>query len=227
MPQVTTGQETGSAYDRLPAGSSSNKLFSRLTIILIVAVIGMAALIAKDIMAPPDVPRTALERDLARYRISVKERPNDPQGRLGLGVVYMEIGDYRRAVSQFKQAVKLDPQPRYRHQLARSYRMMGETATAVKLLKALIKDDPRYEVGYYELAGIYIEDRRYDEAVDLLKKAVEIMPFAADTRVLLGEAYEKSNRADLAVAEYREAIKYIPDDGKARAGLKRLGQRVD
>jgi len=59
-------------------------------------------------------------------------------------------------------------------------------------------------------------------AIEDVLLALELAPGQASMRVTLGDLYAKSNQKELAKAAYTEALRFIPDDEQALAGLKRL-----
>ncbi len=66
---------------------------------------------------------------------------------------------------------------------------------------------PDHFSGYSSLAGVYLEMGRYDEAISLLKKSIEIRPTASDAHWNLGYANFMLRRFPESAAEYEEAAK--------------------
>lgn len=83
--------------------------------------------------------------------------------------------------------------------------------------------------GYYEAAMIkgaaYVQLRRFADAVKAYDVYIKAKPTAADILVDRGNA--KAEMGDKAGAEkdFREALKYVPYDEEAKAGLSRIGAK--
>lgn len=63
------------------------------------------------------------------------------------------------------------------------------------------------------LAEQYIQDGKYEVALDRLKNAVQLEPSSADAYTMLGLLYERINRPAQAEASYAKSAKLAPDKG--------------
>jgi Flp pilus assembly protein TadD len=75
------------------------------------------------------------------------------------------------------------------------------------------------------LSGLYIAERRYDEALPHLREAARLKPDDADIATNLGTAL--ALRGDLAgaIAAYEQALKINPQHKTARENLARAHAR--
>ncbi|AFY34998.1 tetratricopeptide repeat protein [Calothrix sp. PCC 7507] len=69
---------------------------------------------------------------------------------------------------------------------------------------------------YYELASIYSEKKLYSQAIALFQKALKAADEEGEENISpiyngLGYAYFTQEQYDLAIRQYKEAIKYKPD----------------
>jgi tetratricopeptide (TPR) repeat protein len=75
----------------------------------------------------------------------------------------------------------------------------------------------------YETHGLignaYLRQGRLDEAMEELRRAVDLRPSYARGHNDLGIAYERVEREEDAVAEYREALRWMPDFAEAHHNL--------
>jgi len=71
-------------------------------------------------------------------------------------------------------------------------------------------------------AAELLADRKLAEAARQAAAAAQLMPASASPHVLSGLALEQQERRDEAVAEYREALAWDPDESRALAALERL-----
>lgn len=63
------------------------------------------------------------------------------------------------------------------------------------------------------LAQAYLEDGKYEIALDRLQQAVKLDPSSPDAYTMLGYLYEKIHRPELAEANYARSVKLAPDKG--------------
>jgi tetratricopeptide (TPR) repeat protein len=64
------------------------------------------------------------------------------------------------------------------------YHYLNDDPKAIKYLKIAIRSYPDYFWNYYDLAVIYIDQSRYQEAAGLLQKALEVNPAASLRRMV-------------------------------------------
>jgi len=64
------------------------------------------------------------------------------------------------------------------------YENLDENAKAIKFLKIAIRLEPDYFWNYYNLALIDINESRYQEAIDLLQKALNVSPMGSFKRII-------------------------------------------
>ena len=72
-----------------------------------------------------------------------------------------------------------------------------------------VKYQEVYKEAVIELGNIFSRDRKYSEAVDLYKNALQINPLNIDYHTNLIESYKKLGRPDLALMKTEEAILYL------------------
>ena len=66
--------------------------------------------------------------------------------------------------------------------------------------------DPRHLKSLVNSGRLFIDQKRYDEAIDRLTRAAEIDPASPDVNRLLARTYRAQGRTDEAVEVYRQAI---------------------
>jgi tetratricopeptide (TPR) repeat protein len=77
----------------------------------------------------------------------------------------------------------------------------------------------RFAVAYNNLAEAYLEEGRFDEAIEEYKPAITIYPPYFEAQTNLGNAYFKKGMVDNAMAEYNKALTIKPDYAKAHCNL--------
>jgi tetratricopeptide (TPR) repeat protein len=195
--------------------------------------------------APDDVPSLVWlgEMNLAASRPDGAEAPLRKAESLdassgavlyGLGRVALAKQDYGQAVKYLERALTLVPQAtRVHYPLALAYRGLGDRGQAEEHLRlrgevepvpvdpllrevsGLLQNAAAFETRGSQLLGA----RQWAEAAENLKKAVELTPDNAFTRLNLGTALYMQDDVDGALQQYREAIRLSPRLARAHFAI--------
>lgn len=94
-----------------------------------------------------------------------------------LGIIYSGIGQYDKAINQFKQALSGDPSNAAAYRgLARAYESTEKVAEAELTYKRAIGLKPDYWAGYNDLGVFYFRNSRYEDAIQQFKQVIKITP---------------------------------------------------
>lgn len=198
-------------------------ILAGIIFLLLIAILIFGVIIVKSVFFGPKVPQTAVERDVLKYEAEVKANPRDAEAYTNLGFAYFRLGKNEEAIKELRKAIKLDPKSATPHYyLALLYQAQGNIEKAIGELNLVVKLNPRHELAYFCLGKIYFDRKEYDKAVEAFKKSIEISPVTADTHYYLGMTYEMMGYKELAIKEYQEVLKYLPDHEKAGQALRRL-----
>ena len=85
----------------------------------------------------------------------------------------------------------------------------------VQELTSKIKQNPKDFDSIVELANINFDQKNYNDAISLYKKALEVRPDQINVRTDMGTAMFYQNRFDDAIAEFNEVLKADPKDAQA------------
>lgn len=161
-------------------------------------------------------------------------RPSSGAVLYGLGRVALARRDYAQAVTHLEAALQRAPDAsRVHYPLALAYRGLNQPAKADAHLRLrgevdLPPDDPLMDelrgllqnASAYEVRGSQaIEARRWDDAIDNLRKAIAIAPNNAFSRLNLATSYYMAERPDDALEQYREAVRLSPALARAHLGI--------
>ncbi len=137
---------------------------------------------------------------------------------LGLSGAYMHrgeelfsAGNYSGAITQYKNAIEINPDPRYYNRLAIASRRSNQEAQAVEAFQKAIELDPEYAVAYAGLGGTYVGMQRFDDAIEMYKKALELEPTMQQARVGLSASYTAQGNEHLNRGRAREAISVLEE----------------
>lgn len=166
---------------------------------------------------------------VAKVEQRVRENPRDVEARVDLGKAYLAQGWYDKAIDQFNQALKLDKE----HQGALvfkgfTYMKRGNNNLALKQFDEEIKlyknagyalENRWLEQAYFNGGVILWKQKKYDKALEYLKKAAEIRKTDADIHLVIGRVYLDRGAYDQAVKEFEEALKFDPQYADAYYGV--------
>ncbi|MGI8769895.1 MAG: tetratricopeptide repeat protein [Acidobacteriaceae bacterium] len=114
-----------------------------------------------------------------------------------------------------------DPRVATLYSEAKAAQSGGDEATAIAKYNELLKISPDLAPAYNNLGMLYIKQREYPQAADVLRKGLKIAPGMSSASALLGMAlYQMGNYAD-ARAPLEAALRANPADNNAQLLLAR------
>ena len=102
------------------------------------------------------------------------------------------------------------------------YNYLNEPQKAIPFLDSCLALDFTYMYAYREKAIALYTEKKYEDAVKVLKRAVTIQNNFDEGYYWLGKCYEKLNKKDEAIRSYQNALLYDKDYIEARQALNRL-----
>ena len=167
------------------------------------------------------VAKGYLDKAIDEYRKVLEAKPGDESTRLRVGDLYVKVGKdedaikayhevgrsltkkgfYLKAIAVFKQILKLDPTNiDIRYRLAELYTKQGLVADAI---------------GEYDILAKHFESKaKREDALNIIKKMIEIDPENVGIRLRLAEIYDQSGFHEDAFAEYSDASARLVKNGK-------------
>lgn len=98
----------------------------------------------------------------------------------------------------------------------------GKIPEAVEIYRSLVESDPEDAALRASLAGALGALELYDQALEQLEKAIEIEPLNVEAYHNRAVIHERRGDVELAVADYRTALRYQPDYEPSQRALYRL-----
>lgn len=167
-----------------------------------------------------------LTSDERRARIALRERlladlPDDESTVAAraelhyvLGGLYAFEQEFEKAEQHLKKMLELAEETGDRRQmvnclngLGNVYRAMGQTEAAIAAYRRALELDSKFYTAHNNLAGVYLELERLDEAIPHLQKRVELSPDdALAARVMLGILARHQGRNDEARQQFETAL---------------------
>ncbi len=139
-----------------------------------------------------------------------------------LGREYFGRGQYPEAIRELEEALRLVPDfPDLHNLLGLALGMNGERERSVSAFRRALELNPNYLEARLNLAIVYNELGRYDDALkefaaerprdpDHDNLSPDVRTFLADSHALLGDAYRDLGMPVDATQEYRKALKLAP-----------------
>jgi arylsulfatase A-like enzyme/Flp pilus assembly protein TadD len=124
------------------------------------------------------------------FRKAQQQQTGDPAMGYYEGLALDKLGDRNSAKDSLEAALKLSPgQLRTRLLLARVYLELGDRGSAEEQYEAALLLAPESEEAALALAGAYLDERRFADAVELLRPRSQSKAANPELFRLLGQAY--------------------------------------
>jgi Flp pilus assembly protein TadD len=194
----------------------------------ITATAGVAALATLALYAAGTHERnTVWHDDESLWRDVVAKSPNNGRGLMNYGLIFMQRGDYKTAITYFERALPLTPNYwTLETNLGVAYagvRIDGEAERHFLRASALAPEmsDPHFFYGrWLDAIG------RTAEAAGQLETAVKVNPYSFDSRHLLMTIYSKQRNWTALDSLARDTLRLAPHDETAVRLLSESGNRT-
>jgi tetratricopeptide (TPR) repeat protein len=147
------------------------------------------------------------------FEHGLKVLPNSPLLWMGMGLTDHLAEQTDKAASALQKAIALDPAS------ADAYIVLGDVLEsdnkleeALPIFQTAIREQPDLYIGYFYCGKILVKlnDGRLEQAIQSLRKAVQLRPGFAEGHYELGRALERGGRLEEAIMEYTVSLKHDP-----------------
>jgi len=149
-----------------------------------------------------------------------EKSPKNGRGLMNYGLALMAKADYDSAGKYFGKALELMPNYSYLHiNMAILDDSIGKPEEAENYFRSAITNGQGYPETYFYYARFLFKHKRYDEAEENLKKAIQLASAHLNARYLLMDLYydqrDYGKLADIA----EDTLRVAPNDGRASSLL--------
>ncbi len=158
----------------------------------------------------------------------VERQPDDHAWVNALAMLYAESGQYLRAISTARQAIRLNRSylPAY-STLARSYLKLGRWPDVLWATEQALKLDNRSAEAHWHRGAVLVEMGRTDEGIAEFRETIKLDPsWAARAHLSWAEVLYQKEKLREAAQHYREVLKIEPHVKRAAEQLATIERRL-
>jgi len=169
------------------------------------------------------------DRALDMFRSALKVESDSVEALNGIGLVYGETGNFSEAISYLNRAFKISgDKSETEYALAHVYYRMGKLIWTKRKIESIFKKNPFHYNSLLLMADVKSDEKRYDEALKFIIKAIESDGQHPEGHIKYGDVLFKkfllesnSDYANEAMESYSRALSIHPDNFTANinAGL--------
>lgn len=158
------------------------------------------------------------------YLQAIELKPDYGHVYYKLGIVYYRCGRLEKGLKAFKRVIELKDQS---HAMASYFvglinHLLGNDEAALEEFTQLRSVSPESLIANFHLAQLKIKQRKYEEALLLLKELSEVSPNLAEVHYLLGTVQYRLHNNSQAIQSYRRTLELNPNDTRAQSVLEML-----
>ena len=149
---------------------------------------------------------------VSAHELSVPGKARDAKEK-GMGLLD-EKSDYKGAIAEFERALKIAPgYYEASLQMGIAYSKLGDNVGAEQVLQKTLTMNSNYADAYGALALVLDNEKKFEEAEPVARKAAELDPGSWEANYELGRALYGLDRSAEAEPRVQAAIKLNPGDG--------------
>jgi tetratricopeptide (TPR) repeat protein len=149
--------------------------------------------------------------------------PHSVRGYSGMAFILHRLGDAEGAIDNCQKALAIDPtKVEVENILAAAYELKGWPDKAETRYKRAIEIQPHYVAPYTNLARLCAKSNRLQDAVDICRRGLKVVPDSADLSVTLADSLNQMGRRDEAIAELKEAQRLDPQNASVNKKLDEI-----
>ena len=157
--------------------------------------------------------QTGNQIEINRLKKNIETNYRDIKSINDLGVIHLKLGQFEKAISQFKRALEISPIYTLGPVLSGNvYTDAEHHQNKIKELQRIIKDNKEYARAHNYLGLAYLKQKNYSTAKHSLLESIKINPKYAKAHNNLGVLYEELGETAKAIESYKMAHNVDPSD---------------
>lgn len=153
------------------------------------------------------------KKALDEFNKALIEEKNNPHILNNIGLCHIYLDNAQQAEKAFLEALSLDDKiVQVYINLADLYYRQQDMLKAIEILQNGVYKMPDNPALRHYLARVYIDDSRYDIAIDQLDAVLEISPKNYDAYWDLGRVYFEMGVWDMAIANYERVLEFVDNN---------------
>lgn len=125
-------------------------------------------------------------------------------------------------IVKYERTLQKDPKSKVFAALADAYREVGKMELAEEVARRGLQTHPDYVGGYVALGRVLFQTRRFDEAVPVLQKAVQVSPENLLAYQLLGSCFVELKNPKEALKAHKMALFLNPLSERSQQAVRKL-----
>lgn len=162
-------------------------------------------------------------RAVSSMQTAVEQDPDYYNAYIQLGMLHAAKHS-KLAVDYYLNAIKVQPNSEEAiYNLGKFYQDEGQYPIAIETYTTLLKVNPRQYNAYYNIGVIQLEKMlKYEEALKNFNLAIESEPRDPRAVYARGLCYERLNKPNNAIEDYRQVLLLDPEFENARVAIDRI-----
>ena len=174
------------------------------------------------------VRRNAVYQDEALlWRDTLSKRPENSMDLHNLGEALFRQGKIEEAISYYRRALQLRPDPYTCYDLGLALATQGHLDEAIRQYEEALRLKPHYVEAHNNLGSALLQQGHLDAAIHHYEEALSLHPDQADTHFNLGLALAQQGRLEEAEKHFSEAVRLNPNDAEARHNLEASRAQIE
>ena len=160
-----------------------------------------------------------LQDALKEFNEQVVENPSEDGGYLNIGSVYLQLGQWDKAIQYLQKALSIRPSVQAYSNLGTAYYDLGRYQDAIPMYQKALALEPAHAAVMVNLAGAYartgqpeMASETYNRAITLLYQQLDVNPQDSEKLGLLASCYAAQRHMERARIFITRALKIDPDD---------------
>ncbi len=157
------------------------------------------------------------EEAIAAFKASLEAKPDEVMINYDLAKAYEELKRYDEAEKTYRKLSQQTPEDPIRPY--RAMLMMYDKAEmpdkAIQIAIEITEMDPSNYESFYNLGYMYMNNKKYNEAISAFNKALELNPGYEYTYSNIGYIYYLQKKYQQSINIYKKLVEFIPDNANA------------